>query len=335
MTVPDATNATIWLTNVQTNLVGQYWVTVVNSTGPSESQPATLTVIAPDGSGCVDMPIGSMASQTFNNFGMTNQPNDPTPCGVPGVSSRWRCLRPDQDGICIIDTIGSDIDTVLAVYTFSGTDPLDSLNPVICDDNGAPDGLRSIVRFPAMQGTGYVVQVDGVNAQRGNITLTWRLGRPPVITQQPANLVVVPEGNKAVFSCMAAGSPAPQYQWQFNGTNINGAVGPQLILDHVQPAAAGLYRAVASNFIDVEISDEAMLQVTEPVRLEVRGFNSESLQLQVTGPPGPTVRYVLETSTDFQDWTAVATNNASSGITTFITPVDPGSAQRFYRASRP
>jgi hypothetical protein len=333
--IPDATNSTIWLFNAQTNQAGQYWATVVNATGSQDSQPATLTVIGPQGAGCVDVSLGSVTSQTFNNLGVTNQPNYPPPCDVVGGASRWRCLRPSQDGICIIDTMGSDIDTVLAVYTFSDTNFVDSLNPVICDDNSAPDAVRSMVRFPVTGGTDYLVQVDGHDGQQGGITLTWRLGRSPVITQQPANLLALTEGSKATISCVATGKPMPTYQWQFNGTNIPNATGPQLMLNHVLPADAGLYRAIVSNFIGTEITHPSNLQVLPPVQLELLGLSNGLMRLHATGPPGATFVYVLEASSDFQDWTGLATNNAASGVTTFLAPVDTGLAQRFFRVFRP
>ena len=44
----------------------------------------------------------------------------------------------------------------------------------------------------------------------------------PVITQQPTS-VSVPAGSNAAFTVLASGSPAPSYQWRFNGTDIAGA----------------------------------------------------------------------------------------------------------------
>ncbi len=331
MNVFDGTNATLWLLNVQTNDAGYYWVTVINSFGPVNSTNATLTVIGPGGEGCVEMPLGGTATQLFDNLGVTNQPNEPFPCDVPGGASRWRCLRPELDGLCVIDTLGSDIDTLLAVYTFTGTNLLEALSPVACDDNGGPDGLSSRVQFPAVRDTSYLVQVDGVDGQQGNITLTWRLGRPPVIVQQPTN-IAAPAGGKATFSCIATGKPAPRFQWQFNGTNLPGATNASLMLNHLRPEDAGEYRVVASNFVGVQLSQPATLQVTEPVRLEARGITNNILHLRVTGPPGPSVQYVLEVSTNFLAWLPVATNDAPNGLTLFTAPVNPGPAQRFYRA---
>ena len=43
------------------------------------------------------------------------------------------------------------------------------------DDNGAPDGVRSWVRFPVTRGE-YLVAVDGVNGASGDIKLNWKLG---------------------------------------------------------------------------------------------------------------------------------------------------------------
>src|SRR5262249_34502931 len=45
---------------------------------------------------------------------------------------------------------------------------------------------------------------------------------PPAITSQPLSRTNV-AGTDATFSVGATGTPAPGYQWQFNGANISGA----------------------------------------------------------------------------------------------------------------
>jgi hypothetical protein len=54
-----------------------------------------------------------------------------------------------------------------------------SLVLIASDDNGAPDGVRSLVKFPALAGTNYLVAVDGKNGAQGNNNLNWRMGVPP------------------------------------------------------------------------------------------------------------------------------------------------------------
>lgn len=69
---------------------------------------------------------------------------------------------------------------------------------------------------------------------------------PPVITAQPTNLAVA-VGGTASFG-VAATSLAPlNYQWNFNGTNINGATNTTLTLTNVQLASAGNYSVTVSN----------------------------------------------------------------------------------------
>ena len=82
----------------------------------------------------------------------------------------------------VIDTLGSDFDTVLAVYT--GTN-LFTLREVASDNNGAPDGVRSRVRFEGAAEMDYLIAVDGVNGAQGNIVLNWGMGSAPVIANPP------------------------------------------------------------------------------------------------------------------------------------------------------
>ena len=95
-----------------------------------------------------------------------------------GGASHWFRIRADSPGLLQLDTFGSSIDTVLATYT--GTDLL-SLNLVASDNNGAPDGIRSLVRFPVQATEEYFVAVDGVDGATGLIQLNWQVSPASVI----------------------------------------------------------------------------------------------------------------------------------------------------------
>ncbi|MBI4325250.1 MAG: immunoglobulin domain-containing protein [Chloroflexi bacterium] len=144
----------------------------------------------------------------------------------------------------MVDTMGSDIDTVLAVYT--GSDLL-NLTLEASDDNGAPDGVRSWVKFPVTRGE-YLVAVDGVNGASGNINLNWKMGVVPAITVEPASQSVS-AGQSVVLSVGAEGIPAPSYQWRFVGVPLPGATHAVLILNGVRAEQAGSYSVVAENFV--------------------------------------------------------------------------------------
>jgi hypothetical protein len=89
------------------------------------------------------------------------------------------------------------------------------------------------------------------------------LATPPLITSQPTNLTV-PAGSNATFSVTAIGTPPLNYQWKFNGTNINGRTNSSLTLSNVQSGAAGNYSVLVSNSGNSTNSSNALLTVLPP-----------------------------------------------------------------------
>ena len=69
---------------------------------------------------------------------------------------------------------------------------------------------------------------------------------PLSIIRQPASQGVY-SGQTALISVAASGVSPLSYQWQFNGTNIAGAINSRLVLTNVQLPNAGNYTVVISN----------------------------------------------------------------------------------------
>ncbi|HZQ46818.1 MAG TPA: immunoglobulin domain-containing protein, partial [Verrucomicrobiae bacterium] len=88
-------------------------------------------------------------------------------------------------------------------------------------------------------------------------------GSPPAITTQPASQAVT-EGSNAMFNVVATGIPPFSYQWQFSGTNLNGATGSALTLIGVQPVNAGNYSVAVANIYGSTTSSNASLTVNTP-----------------------------------------------------------------------
>jgi Leucine-rich repeat (LRR) protein len=85
----------------------------------------------------------------------------------------------------------------------------------------------------------------------------------PVILSQPqsqSNLI----GTAASFSVVAAGTLPLGYQWQFNGTNLGGETGTNLVLGGVQETNAGNYTVVVTNLAGSVTSAVAVLTVLLP-----------------------------------------------------------------------
>jgi hypothetical protein len=210
--IPNATNSTLIVTNVQPAQLGLYFVRVGNAQRSVDSLPASLqinqtgafvakvqaydklpevlltrTAVGVElqavnrhvALSSVSVAQGATALQIFNTFGASKDPGEPNHCGIVGGASYWFGIKAAANGLMSISTEGSDFDTILAVYTWPGT-ILAALENVACDNNSASDGKDSFVRFDATGGTTYYVVVDGVNGVTGTVRLSYSLDQPPV-----------------------------------------------------------------------------------------------------------------------------------------------------------
>lgn len=90
------------------------------------------------------------------------------PASVTGtLHTLWWKITPTTDGDLVVDTFGSDFDTVLGVYTGAS---VDNLNTIAANDD-AGGTLQSKVTFAATAGTTYYLQVDGGGRSRGSTIL--------------------------------------------------------------------------------------------------------------------------------------------------------------------
>jgi len=83
---------------------------------------------------------------------------------------------------------------------------------------------------------------------------------PPFIRVQPVSQTVNPNGD-VTLSVVAEGTGPLAFQWVLNGNPIDGATGPSLTLNRVQPEQSGAYRVIVSSPVGAVVSDEAMVKV--------------------------------------------------------------------------
>jgi hypothetical protein len=110
---------------------------------------------------------GFSGSASATNVGASGQPADPFP--LDGLRSVWWHWKSPSFSSVMIDTEGSELDTVLAVY--SG-DAFDQLELVAWNDDVTTDD-SSAVAFVARADTTYWIAVDGAGGTEGEIVLTW------------------------------------------------------------------------------------------------------------------------------------------------------------------
>lgn len=344
--VAGATNVSLTLANFQAAYAGQYSVLVRNTNRSLESARATLE-IGPDpfvlsrekfqalflddaeNPRFLSVALGGNGLQIFHTVGAASQVDEPNPCSAPGGSSRWLRLRPSASGTLVIDTVGSSFDTLLAVYGGNPALGLSGLTRVACDNNSAPDGARSLVRFEATAGTDYFIAVDGVNAAQGEVRLNWRLGVAPFIAASTATHVLKQGASVQLTILPVPAIPAPTYEWRLNGVLIPNATSTSLNLNNLQAGQSGAYSVVARNSLGSVTNVVALVTVAAPIQLSTEWVSTSGRpMLRVRGPAG--LGALVEATTNFVHWTPLKTN-LSLGPIDFTDAGSTNLPVRFYR----
>lgn len=145
-------------------------------TGPTSTPPATMPAPAKGNDDFAD-PFVINGPLPFVNVDSsaqaTKEAGEPEPCAEL-ARTVWYAYTPPVDAFLLADTVYSDGDPALAVYT---GDSLATLVNIGCDDNSA-GGLSAEVSFNASGGTTYYFQVSHTPGYSGT-TLAFNLFTSP------------------------------------------------------------------------------------------------------------------------------------------------------------
>jgi hypothetical protein len=106
---------------------------------------------------------------TVNTTGFTTEPGETLPCGTMGATAWYQLTLPLANVAITADTIGSNFNTALAVYSTPPASPPGTLSLLGCNASGA----NSSVTFVPSPGT-YYIQVGGAAGATGNAVLNLR-----------------------------------------------------------------------------------------------------------------------------------------------------------------
>lgn len=112
---------------------------------------------------------GSAGSTNGNNAAATKQAGEPNHGGNEGGKSIWYSWTAPNGNSVTMDTIGSDFDTLLGVYTGGGVGAL----TLVAGNDDTETNTQSRVSFIPVAGTTYRIAVDGYNGASGNVLLHW------------------------------------------------------------------------------------------------------------------------------------------------------------------
>jgi len=194
---------------------------------------------------------------------------------------------------------------------------------------GATDTSYLLANAQPTDAGSYSVVVSNVAGTATSTDAMLTVNVAPAITSQPQDQSIN-QGSDAVFSVVATGTPAPTYQWRFNGTNLASATDSAYTRADVQLADAGSYSVVVSNIAGMATSFNAVLSVTQPVPPQIDSISlmpGGQIQLQVSGSPG---HYAVEASSNLFDW-AELTNFTTTSSTFQHLDQGTNESQRYYR----
>ena len=135
-------------------------------------------------------PAGAVRVRTSNLSAQT-EPGEPNHAGNAGGKSLWWQWRAPRTGVVAIQTAGSGMDTLLAVYTGTAFSNL----VVVASNDDANRSLASGITFTATLDTDYLIAVDGFDGASGSVVLTLiddppRMCQPVVVAGTQVQLCV-------------------------------------------------------------------------------------------------------------------------------------------------
>jgi hypothetical protein len=365
--IPGATSSNLTIYYVNSAHLGQYRLVVTNSVGRTAISPPVDLEIGPDpnvqskdkiaevpsgggggggfvassaSAGTFSLAAGTIINHRFFNAGTMDR-CEPAHCGVPGGASRWFQLAAASDGICTVDTLGSDVDTILALYLQNFAICTNLYEPLVdcnndalgsCDQILAPNAPRernSRISFLATAGAIYRAVVDTAGGVRGtNIQFNVRFessgSLPPSTLQLAAttNCLLQLRGSSVTLQVATNFiSSNSVYQWQFNGRRIAGAERDRLVLPFLNYSDAGRYSVIVQNGSNRTLLPGASVLVADPCRTAPRllGSAPETIVLETSR--------LLNTSS----WQVIGPIPSSTDPTLWDIGAGP---TRFYRARR-
>ena len=257
--------------------------------------PESLSVLA--GSPIAE---GFNGSISFSTFGASKEQGEPNHCDVVGGASQWMTYMAPEAGVVRVSTEGADFDTVLSVYSGTGSS-FDGLILEACDDNSGADGMTSIADFRVRAGAQYFIAVDGVGGSRGTVKLSYEFAKGPEISTQPQS-VSVSVGEQVVLSVQTA-DPAggavtieQNYQWTKDGFPIFGQTANDLVFSSVALGDTSEYAVIVSNFAGSTTSDGVRLDVSVPLSITAQPANQsvnagDSVNLSVVASGSEPISY--------------------------------------------
>lgn len=271
--IPNATNSTFALSNVQPSAAGTYSVSISNYVGSVASSDAVLEV------NLLAILSGPVTNSANNHVYYLLASNSWSVSEATAISLRGH--------IVTISDLGEN-QWVYTNFANFGNAPRNLWIGLYRTNNsfawasgepagfthwapGEPNNCNSFENRGVILGTNFStvasfwadINESGVGGcGGGDLTpnAVVELDSPPFIITQPTN-ISVSAGSNVTFNVLAGGAQPLTYQWRKDSSKVASATNATLVLSNVQPSSGGTYSVLVSNSLGFVASSNAVLQV--------------------------------------------------------------------------
>ncbi len=266
--IPGENGSTLSLINIDSTDGGNYSVIVYNDFGIVKSNDVTVFVdsemigLADDIEDRVVINLNSGIG-IGSNIEADKQSGEPKITHKESKKSVWISWTPSSNGLASFSTLGSNFDTIMAVYILKSDELFKGLTKIEYDDDGA-GYHNSLAQFSALSGVEYFIAIDGVDKATGNIVLSWDLIPTnevvPEILLNPKRTTLNKGSTLALYVDYNSVYPI-DFQWYIYDQPIQGATHSNLVLHNFGESDVGLYSvALISDEIKI-FSKSAEIQI--------------------------------------------------------------------------
>ena len=277
--------------------------------------------------GFVSLQMGRLGRRVLNNSASSTEAAEPLHGETLGGASRLLGLEIKDKGSIALDTHGSKVDTILALYRIVGGSWLET--ELVAENDDESDTSTESYLLTEIDSGLYLVVVDGKQGASGTININWVFGLPPKFDSAPPRNVELPPWQTALLEVQLEGTPTPEMRWFKDGEILRDQDQAILSISDLQPEHSGTYSVTASNQLGIATSTQ--------LHLTVLGFKLTDSLLNPQGQYGFTFTaeigqdYLIEASLDLVRWQRLHQSTAKTGTVSFVDLAAPSIARRFYR----
>jgi hypothetical protein len=279
---------------------------------------------------------GGVGYHLGNNISGSTDLNEINHGDLIGTASLYLTFQTVGPGKLVVDTGGSGIGTVFALYRYNDIYAVPG-NGLLGFATNSSATANSVTVTNGAAGEKYVVAADGVKGQRGNIRINWLFGKAPGPTNAPVTVAVqrLAPGGSFTLRLSDAGVtnavPSPMYRWYRDQQFLLQTTNPILVLTNLALTNSGTYLVVATNSLGVSSNVLQRLLVQVPIGLppdSVR-FQNGAFQFTINGTIGDPI--LVQATTNFVQWTVLLAENLPGYEQVFTDTNSPSMARRFYQ----